>query len=586
MFSNKSSSNTYHAKSPKEILSILLKQHLDDSLIKLEQKIHNDKNILCSIKETSNKMNKFLEDSFKKGKYYSYKSQKNYIVNKSSIKSNKINSAKTNLYENKHETKKKQIEKNDEVFNGNKYLTRNNSFYPISKQINEEIINKKHKVPKLVNRIHKLEKENTKISNNINKNTKKIITSRNSILSNTFLTEKNKLNISTNKTPNILTNKKKTKFKKIFRKSCILTAKLDKTRAFIGENALTNLKGLNIRGSYNKKLNVKNYRKVITKMKLFHENRNDSNTLDIKSYETNFITPSISENQEQKLYVLSSSLLNLTQKDELLINNNCEEKLESNIDFIIGYLSIKDLLNLALVKKEFYKIIIKNFADKTELKIEKIKEKINDIIIKGKGYIKLKNKYFDKIEKSIFDERAMNLIDSISKKKLFKEKSSLMNNQDIILLFEIFFISIGKKYDIVQFDANNSDIYKKRWNYFCNYFNNNESKYIKNIIEKDLINRKISNEIINSLYEWSNKYIDKIKPNHFQIINKDIAIFSYIIKGLLDYFGISNENKVNLQKLYILHNVRLEVNEKIFSKLNQMLNSYIYQKNKIFKTQF
>ena len=194
MFSNKSSSNTYHAKSPKEILSILLKQHLDDSLIKLEQKIHNDKNILCSIKETSNKMNKFLEDSFKKGKYYSYKSQKNYIVNKSSIKSNKINSAKTNLYENKHETKKKQIEKNDEVFNGNKYLTRNNSFYPISKQINEEIINKKHKVPKLVNRIHKLEKENTKISNNINKNTKKIITSRNSILSNTFLTEKNNFN--------------------------------------------------------------------------------------------------------------------------------------------------------------------------------------------------------------------------------------------------------------------------------------------------------------------------------------------------------------------------------------------------------
>ena len=309
-------------------------------------------------------------------------------------------------------------------------------------------------------------------------------------------------------------------------------------------------------------------------MKLFHENRNDSNTLDIKSYETNFITPSISENQEQKLYVLSSPLLSLTQKDELLINNNCEEKLESNIDFIIGYLSIKDLLNLALVKKEFYKIIIKNFADKTELKIEKIKEKINDIIIKGKGYIKLKNKYFDKIEKSIFDERAMNLIDSISKKKLFKEKSSLMNNQDIILLFEIFFIFVGKKYDIVQFDANNSDIYKKRWNYFCNYFNNKESKYIKNIIENDLINRKISNEIINSLYEWSYKLIDKIKPNHFQIINKDIAIFSYIIKDLLDYFGISNEIKVNLQKLYILHNVRLEVNEKIYSKLNQMLNKF------------
>ena len=28
-----------------------------------------------------------------------------------------------------------------------------------------------------------------------------------------------------------------------------------------------------------------------------------------------------------------------------------------------------------------------------------------------------------------------------------------------------------------------------------------------------------------SLYEWSYKNIDKINPNHFQIINKDIAIF-------------------------------------------------------------
>ena len=55
-------------------------------------------------------------------------------------------------------------------------------------------------------------------------------------------------------------------------------------------------------------------------MRIFHDNKNDysnSNTIDVKSYETNFITPSISENQEQKLYVLSSSLLSLTQKDEL-----------------------------------------------------------------------------------------------------------------------------------------------------------------------------------------------------------------------------------------------------------------------------
>ena len=73
MLASKSSFNIIHSKSPKEILSFLLKKHLEDSLIKLEQKNQNDKNILYSIKETSNKINKFLEDSFKKGKYFSYK---------------------------------------------------------------------------------------------------------------------------------------------------------------------------------------------------------------------------------------------------------------------------------------------------------------------------------------------------------------------------------------------------------------------------------------------------------------------------------------------------------------------------------
>ena len=146
-----------------------------------------------------------------------------------------------------------------------------------------------------------------------------------------------------------------------------------------------------------------------------------------------------------------------------------------------------------------------------------------------------------------------------------------MNNKDIILLFELFFISLGKKLDIIQFDTNDANTKNKRWNYFCNYFNNNENKYLKNAIEKALFNKKLSNEIINSLYDWSYKNIDKIRPNHFQLINKDIAIFAYIIKNLLDHFGISKENKVNYQKLYTLYCIRLNINEKLVSKLNQML---------------
>ena len=41
-------------------------------------------------------------------------------------------------------------------------------------------------------------------------------------------------------------------------------------------------------------------------------------------------------------------------------------------------------------------------------------------------------------------------------------------------------------------------------------------------------------------------------------------------EDLLDYFGISKESKVNYQKLYTLYSIRLNVNEKIVSKFNQM----------------
>lgn len=70
-----------------------------------------------------------------------------------------------------------------------------------------------------------------------------------------------------------------------------------------------------------------------------------------------------------KLSHLCSSLLNLSQNDELLNNtlNNYEEKLESSIEYIIEYLSIKDLFNLVLINKEFYKIIIKYFIEKIEI---------------------------------------------------------------------------------------------------------------------------------------------------------------------------------------------------------------------------
>ena len=425
---------------------------------------------------------------------------------------------------------------------------------------------KNHIQSKIQTKFIKSKKESI-VSININK---KKHSTRNRVFSNLDVTLNNKTYSNIDIPPIHLTNKKESKYKRIFKQNGNLTVNRTKNM-----NSMKNIRENNVRNSFNKKQSIKDYKKILGKLRLFKDNENNSNTVDIKSYETTLEMPSISETQEKKLSLLTSSLLILTQNDELLYNNiNYDEKLESSIEFIIEYLSIKDLFNLSLINKEFHKIIIKYLLEKAEIKLQKIKEKINQIIIDSKGFINTKEKEFKIFEKTIFDERAMNLINSISKKKLFKEKSSLMNNKDIILLFELFFISIGKKNEIIQFDTNDTETKIKRWSYFCKYFTDNETEHLKNIIEKAIVNGKFSDEIINSLYDWSFKNIDKIKPNHFQIINKDISIFAYIIKDLLDYFGINKENKVSTQKLYTLNSIRLNVNEKLVSKLNQMLIKY------------
>jgi hypothetical protein len=199
-----------------------------------------------------------------------------------------------------------------------------------------------------------------------------------------------------------------------------------------------------------------------------------------------------------------------------------------------------------------------------------IKEKINNLIKKYKN-INMNFTEINHFKCNINSTRAIILLNSISIHNLFKPSSPLMNNNDVIFIFELFFIAIGKKAEILKYNKYNKSNNSKKWMYICKYFKDNENKLLGNIIEKELINKKYNNEIINSLYEWSHNKINIITPNYFQKINKDIAILVFIIRDLLDCFGISQDKKINPQKLYILHNIRQNLEEKINQKLNELL---------------
>ena len=91
-------------------------------------------------------------------------------------------------------------------------------------------------------------------------------------------------------------------------------------------------------------------------------------------------------------------------------------------------------------------------------------------------------------------------------------------------------------------------------------------------IEKELNGKTFNENIINSLYKYAYKHSNIISPNHFQKINKDIAILVFIIKDMLEFLGILTDSKLNPEKEIILINSRLQSNKEILEKLNQINN--------------
>lgn len=319
---------------------------------------------------------------------------------------------------------------------------------------------------------------------------------------------------------------------------------------------------------------------------------------------------------EKKLNSVCDSLLNDVSKDELLVNNSkiifndtlendfglrkislsdsedleenskniFHEKFEASIQYILPFLAIQDILNLYLTKKEILKIILNFQINDTKKSIEEINSFLN---LKNINNIKDTSilKELEPFELNQNSLKAITLLDSISKTNFIKtimnynnkdniNKNNIIDIRNIILIFDLYFITLGKKKIINNFNENNN----LKIEYICNYFNNNKINSIGEIIQNDLKDIKFNDYIINSLYEYSYKYINIINPNYYKKINKDIAILVFLIKNILDYVGISQignkNNKLYEQKFIIINQSRLNIKNILLNKYNQILHKF------------
>ena len=248
-----------------------------------------------------------------------------------------------------------------------------------------------------------------------------------------------------------------------------------------------------------------------------------------------------------------------------------EEKFESNLDIIARYLDMRDICNLMSVNKECLKTIINYLVSKTEISIELLEDEIKRL----KEYNS--NINFDDLKKkpfklSVNSMRAISLLNSTSGNNILKLNNEQLNKTEIMLVFNLYFVAIGLKKDILIL----TDIEKIK--YIQNYFKNKcigQNNFGK-LIESELNGKVFDDKTISTLYNLTKRKLDIISPNYFQRINKDVAIFVFIIKDLLEQIGLLGSQFTKADKEFLLLNARLQANKAILEELNKIEDNIYY----------
>ena len=238
-----------------------------------------------------------------------------------------------------------------------------------------------------------------------------------------------------------------------------------------------------------------------------------------------------------------------------------EEKFEANLDLLIDYLDYKDICYLLLVNRECFKIVISSLISKKEIIVDILNEEINKLKLNNTeiNFENINKKPFNFSNNSL---RAISLLNTTSGNNILKLSKEELNKKEIILIYSLYFVATGKKSKISILDE------EKKIEIMQNFFKKNICKNnFGKFIEKELKGKIFEDKEIYCLFRLSKNYLDIISPNYFQKINKDIAIFVFVIKDILEQLGILSNvsNKPDMD--YILLNAELETNKAILDEL-------------------
>ena len=249
--------------------------------------------------------------------------------------------------------------------------------------------------------------------------------------------------------------------------------------------------------------------------------------------------------------------------------DNFYKIIEIIFENLFSFLDIKSFFNFMMINKTYSNLIIKLLVIKIEKKIKNINQYLTDLKSNNKAF-NLKEEKIKSFEYNNSSIRALSILNSLTVEKFFSEKKINFEDKNIKIIFDLYFIALGKKKDIVTCNFENGF----REKYVINYFKNGNKKTIGNILDNELKQIQFNEKIVNSIYEYSYNKINIISPKNFQRINKNITWFCYLIKNILEHLGIINKDNKNIKQIYNIYCSRLHINKELLNKLKKLQNFY------------
>ena len=296
------------------------------------------------------------------------------------------------------------------------------------------------------------------------------------------------------------------------------------------------------------------------------------------------------DNQERisnELYNISNARLTIRlgalaekiENEKLLIDDdsffNTSDNFYKTIEYIFenlfSFLDIKSFFNIIMLNKNYFNLMIRLMIAKLENRINDINKYLTELKTNNKS-MNLKEEKIKQFEYNNSSIRALSILNTIPIDKFFSEKKINFHDKNICLIFDLYFISLGKKKDIIN--CNFDEGYREK--YIMKYFKNNGKINIGKVFDNDLNKLNFNDEIINSLYEYSYNKCNLISPKIFLRVNKNVTWFCYLIKNIFEHIGLLNKdnNNKNTKQIYNIFCSRLNINKELIKKFKAIQDLY------------